>query len=145
MKKSLKSAALLTLALLMLATGVYVPFRTAEAAMMYNNTLSTSVYCSVDSAGTLSAVLNVTGKKGTTTRIETELYVEKKTLGVFWTRVDIGYTNNLWIDSTTNYKYNNTFSTSLDSTGTYRVTVKFTVYGTGGIPDEITQTKTIVY
>ena len=145
MKKSLKSAALLTLALLMLVTGVYAPFRTAEAAMMYNNATSATIDATIDPSGHLQASLLVLGINGRTTRIDVELYVEKKVMGIFWSRVDIGYTNNTWIDSTTNTDYNNSFLTQLSSGGTYRVTATFTIWGNGGGNDIIVKTDTATY
>ena len=66
-------------------------------------------------------------------------------MGIFWTRVNIGYTNNVWHDSTTSYIYSNYFEFQLTSTGTYRVTVTYTVSGTGGPADVITLTDILTY
>ena len=140
-----KRGTLLILAALMLVVGMMIPYRDAEAAMTYNNTLSANISCAVDSSGCLQASLAVSGIKGKTTRIKAELYVEKRVLGMFWSRVDIGYNNNIWEDSTTNHTYYNTFNTDLPSNGTYRTTVTFTVSGSGGTDDIIVKTSTITY
>lgn len=141
-----KRGTLLILAALMLVVGMMIPYRNAEAAMTYNNTNYASLTCSVNPAtGELQASLNVDGKKGITSQIETELYVEKQILGIIWKRVDIGCVNNLWIDSTTSYHYTNTFSTILSSSGTYRIVVKYTVSGSGGPSDVIMKTENISY
>ena len=87
--------------------------------------------------------MQVMGIKGKTTRIEVELYVEKRVLGIFWSRIDIGTPNNVWTDAVNAYQYNNTFSTQLSSTGTYRVTVQFSVYGSGGSTDVIPKEETL--
>ena len=145
MNNTLTRAAFFALALLTLVMGVIVPLRKAEAAIMYNNTISASLDCSVNVNGVLSAVLHVTGIKGTTSSISVELYVEKRVLGIFWKKVDIGCTNNIWTDSTTNSTYSHVFSHALTSTGTYRVTVTYTVSGSGGTDDVITIRDTVTY
>lgn len=133
------------LAVLTLVMSIFVPLNKASAATTYNNTNRANLYASVSSNGRLSASLSVLGIKGITTKIEVSLYVEKRILGLFWSRVDIGCDDNVWEDSTTNYYYNNTFSCDLSSTGTYRVTVTYTVSGTGGASDVITKTDTVTY
>lgn len=144
MSTSTKRAALLAMALLTLAMNVLVPIRKIEAATTYNNTISANLNCSMNS-GELSAYLDVTGIKGTTTQISVELYVEKRVLGIFWKKVNIGYPNNVWTDSVSGYLYSNVFTTQLSSTGTYRTTVTYTVSGSGGTPDEITLRSTVAY
>ena len=144
MYSMVKRVSVFALALLTFVMGIVVPFRKAEAAMMYNNTNHASLSASITD-GKLLASLNVMGIKGKTTKIETELYVEKRVLGLFWSRVDIGCTDNVWHDTTTNYYYSHTFDHDLNSTGTYRVTVTYTGTGTGGSDDVITLTDTTTY
>ena len=145
MYSMVKRVSVFALALLTLVMGVVVPYRRAEAATTYNNTISASILCNINLNGCLGASLSVTGMKGKTTKISVELYVEKKVLGVFWSRVNIGCPNNVWTDSTTGTNYSNTFSFDLSSTGTYRVTVTFTVSGSGGSDDIIVKTSTVTY
>lgn len=133
------------LAVVMLVMSIAVPFEKAEAAMTYNNTMSANLYCNIESNGHLCANMDVTGYKNRTTSIHVELYVEKRVLGIFWSRVEIGYTNNTWIDSTTSYIYSGVFDTALPSTGTYRTTVTYTITGTGGSDDVIVKTDTVTY
>ena len=140
-----KRGTIIMLAALIIVVGVVVPFRNSKAAILYHNTASATVSTTINSNGKLQTTLNVVGINGVTTQIETELYVEKSILGIFWERVDIGYTNDLWLDSTTSYLYSNTFTTNLSSSGTYRVSVKFIVSGTGGSTDIITKTNTVTY
>ena len=72
-------------------------------------------------------------------------YVEKRTLGFFWTRVDIGQPNNQWYDVVYDYMYIGSHSFQLNSHGTYRITVTYVISGTGGEPDIITRTITKTY
>ena len=143
MYSMVKRVSVFALALLTLVMGVVVPYRRAEAAIMYNNTLSSSINCTVNTSGKLNAQLRVAGITNVTTKIAVELYVEKRILGLFWSRVDIGCEDNIWRDSTTNYYYTHTFSYQLNSSGTYRVTVTYTVSGTNGANDIITLTDTV--
>ena len=112
--------------------------RTASAAMNYNNAVNATADSYFASNGKIHAELSVSGIAGTTTSIEADLYVEKRIMGVFWKKVDIGCTNNVWHDATTSYNYSNDFISPVLSSGTYRVNVTFTVSGSGGSPDVIT-------
>lgn len=117
----------------------------AKAAITYHNTTNTSLTCSINSSGKLHADLTVKGISGTTTLIEADLYVEIRLLGSIWARINIGYPNDVWHDSTTSYNYSNYFEHQLTVHGTYRVSVTYTVSGTGGSPDVIPKTSTAVY
>lgn len=52
--------------------------------------------------------------------------------------MDIGQSNNQWVDTVYNHRYYGTHSFKLPSKGIYRVTVKYQIYGTGGPADKIT-------
>lgn len=145
MNTMIKRGTMFALAFLMLVTSMLVPIRKAKAATAYYNTASASLNCNINSSGHLTASMSVTGYKGVTTKISVELYIEKKILGIFWTRVDIGCTDNIWKDSKTGFSYSNTFPFDLTSGGTYRVTATYTVSGTGGTDDIIVRTDTATY
>mgnify|MGYP007070251791 CR=1 FL=1 len=145
MYSMVKRVSVFALALLTLVMGVVVPFRRATAMTTYNNATNATLTSSINSDGRLQALLTATGIKNKTTQIKVKLYVEKRILGIFWSKVDIGYPDNTWTDSTTSYLYSYSFSTNLPSNGTYRVTVEFTFSGTGGADDIINCTDTITY
>lgn len=144
MKTIYKKGLVVLLAALTLVLSVFVYSERTEAAVMYNNAINATLNCSIGSSGYLQAVMSGTGIIGTS-RISVELYVEKKVLLFFWKRVDIGYPDNLWTDYTTNNYYNRSFTTTLSSSGTYRVTVTYTFSGSGGPDDIITRTATSSY
>lgn len=135
--------------LILLLCTVFMTFggycKKASAAITYNNTASATMVSDIYSNGKLHVDLSVLGIQGITTQIEADLYVEKRVLGIFWKRVNIGYPNNVWHDSTTSYNFTNYFEFQLSSTGTYRVTVTYTVTGKGGSPDVITMSETKTY
>ena len=145
MKNAIKRGIALALSLLTLLAFFAVPISRVSAATTYNNTTSVTMNTSISSAGLLNTSLHVSGKSGITSKIHVELYVEKRILGIFWSRVDIGTPDNIWTDSITGCTYNNTFSTQLNSTGTFRVTAEFTVYGSGGAADIIDKENTASY
>lgn len=127
-------------------TAFAVRAHTAEVVTpYYNNTLSARTTISISSTGELSVVNAYHGFQGVTTRAVITTYVEKKVLGLFWTRVDIGTTDDQWVDTINDYYYTGGHSIQLSSKGTYRVTVSFKIYGSGGTADEIECQETKTY
>ena len=88
---------------------------------------------------------NYTGNSSTTSKAVITTYIEKQFLFIFWTRVDIGTTDNKWTQTVNNYRYTGTRTFKLPSTGTYRTTVVYEVYGSGGSADTITCQDEITY
>lgn len=116
-----------------------------EITPRYNNVSSATMNTSVTSNGTLTINYKYSGSSSITTKAIITTYIEKQFLGIFWTRVDIGTTNNEWVQTVNNYKYNGSRTFSLPSSGTYRTTVTYKIYGTGGSADEITCQDTVTY
>lgn len=146
MKKHLKKLISLILFICMLtATLSSATIYGSEITPRYNNTSSASLNTSVNSNGTLTISYNCQGYSTTTTKIVITTYIEKQFLFLFWTRVDIGTTNNEWSQTINNYKHTGTRTFTLPSTGTYRTTVTYKVYGSGGSADEIIREHTVTY
>ena len=120
-----------------------VPISQVSAAMpeeimpMYNNVNSAITNMSISDSGLMTISYKYNGYSSVTTRGVVTTYIEKRTLGLFWTRVNNGQPNNEWVDTIEYYKYVGTRNYKLSSTGTYRVTVKYEIYGTGGSADVI--------
>ena len=100
-------------------------------------------------AGVFSGVLNIhnsytvssnTGFTSATIRT----YVERKTLGLFWVKVDNGQPDKTWVDTSTSINYSKSYTLTLSQTGTYRVTAEYTFYGSSG-SESITKQKTVTY
>ena len=140
-----KRGVCLILLLCMVFVSMVGYMNSAKAATTYYNTTSASVNCFIHSNGKIRTELSLHGIKDITTRIQADVYIEKSFLGIFWTRVNIGYPNNVWHDSTTDFNYFNWFDVQLSSSGTYRVTATYTVSGTGGSDDIITIMDTTTY
>lgn len=111
----------------------------AEAVPFYNNVINTDSSASISSSGMLTVTNSYSGINSVTSKAVITTYVEKKVLGIFWSRVEIGQTNDEWVDTVYNYKYSGSHSIQLSSTGTYRVNVEYVIYGSGGSADTITR------
>lgn len=107
-------------------------------APFYNNVASATATININGSGKLTIGYKYSGYSSITTKAVITTYIEKKTLGLFWKRVDIGKTNNEWIDTINDYRYTGSRTHQLSSSGTYRVTVIYNIYGSGGSADEIT-------
>lgn len=116
-----------------------------EITPRYNNVLTADATTTVADNGTLSIKYHYSGISGTTSKAVITTYIEKQFLFFFWTKVDIGTTNNEWIQTVNNYRYTGTRTFTLPSNGTYRTTVIYEVYGSGGSSDKITCQDEVTY
>lgn len=139
--------------LLVLCMGI-VPFSTVNAAEgqissyslgsgteimpLYNNVSSVSSTMSISSSGKMEILYQYAGFPSTTTKAVITTYIEKRTLGIFWKRVDIGETDDQWVDTINDYRYNGVRTYQLSDSGTYRVTITYKIYGSGGSADTVT-------
>ena len=103
----------------------------------FNNTMMTSSNFTITTSGeaTVTATYNAYRDRFTSARVTS--YIEKRTLGIFWSRVDIGQPNNEWVDTSTEYADIFGHVIQLTKTGTYRATVVYEISGTGGATDVI--------
>ena len=112
---------------------------TQEGVMpRYNNVGSATANASISSSGKLTITYHYSGSSSVTTKAVITTYIEKKFLGLFWRRVDIGTTDDQWVDTINDYRYTGSRTHQLSSSGTYRITVIYKIYGSGGSADEIT-------
>ena len=138
MKKTVKklSALLLTICLLVVPT-LSVPASAAEITPYFNNVTMASINMNIDNKGVMTIVYDYVGNPSITEKAVITTYIEKKTLGLFWTRVDIGEPDDQWVDTINNYHYNAYRKVQLSSSGTYRIKGNYKIYGNGGAPDVI--------
>lgn len=136
------------MALLLIILGTFFVSASAnnEGIMpCYNNTAGTSTNFVISTTGKATISAAYDGIQGTTTRVTITSYIEKRTLGLFWSKVDIGETNNEWVDTSSRYYNAFVHEFQLPSTGTYRATVVYEISGTGGATDVIDFEKTLTY
>lgn len=107
------------------------------ASPYLNNGINATTNFTISSSGRATVQVEYSGIKGTTTKVTSTIYLQKKILGLFWTTVDIGTTNDQWVDSSTRYEGYFIHSFQLESTGTYRAVFKVVFSGSGGADDVI--------
>ena len=103
----------------------------------YNNVATVTTNMGINDSGKMTINYKYSGSSSITTKAVITTYIEKKFLGLFWRRVDIGTTDDQWVDTINDYRYTGSRTYQLSSTGTYRVTVVYKIYGSGGSADEI--------
>ena len=79
------------------------------------------------------------------THITVETYIQKRSLGFIWTKVDNGETDKTWVDTSTVDHGYFSHGLQLDATGTYRAVFKITFSGTGADDDVIENKIEAVY
>lgn len=142
MKKQIKDLFVFALVALLLAfpfcsISVFAEAAQRDVTSYYNNTISTATHMNISSSGKMTISYKYSGYASITNKAVITTYIEKKTLGLFWSRIDIGTSNDEWIDTISNYKYTGSRKYQLPSSGTYRVTVIYKIYGSGGAADKI--------
>lgn len=90
--------------------------------LYYNNTAKTTTSFVISSSGLATVNLSYTGLQGVTSRATITTYLEKKTLGLLWTRVDLDNSSDKWVDTSTKCIYATSHSIQLNEEGSYRVT-----------------------
>lgn len=95
--------------------------------------------------GLAELAINYTGNSSSFTDITVESYIQKRSLGFIWTKVDINEENNTWIDTSTDTSGIFRHQLQLNSTGTYRAVFKITFAGNGGADDVIEDKIEAVY
>ena len=143
MKNQLRKILSLALALCFFAVPVTVAAATAGgtvASPWYYNATNASAYVDITANGVLSVDYDFTGKSGYTTSVNVDIEIEKLS-GNSWVDVDDGQ----WNTTIYQVSYSGTRRFLVNHKGTYRATVTFTFYGTGGPADELVKYATGVY
>lgn len=111
-------------------------FASNEGIMpLYTNAITVESVFNIDENGKANVSYSCFGYEGICTGIEVEVKIQKKVF-FWWTDVDGAY----WTDETSEVYYAGDHNIQLNSKGTYKATVVFTVYGVSGEPDVITNT-----
>lgn len=101
----------------------------ASCDYMYSPDLTLYVTCSYG-----------VGANSGVTRVDVTAYVEKRSLLLFWNKVDIGQPNNEWTDTCYGLSGTAYFSAQLPASGTYRVTYIMEIYKGSTLVETIEQT-----
>lgn len=141
MKKQIRKITWLLLiatlsAVLLLSGTLEIYAKTAEEINPYYiNVDNTNFNLLVTSSGATFEV-NYKGKS-TFSRAELFVKLQKKTLGIFWSTVDIPGSDDIWKGSSTLQTCTFFDTLPIDGTGTYRAVFTLNIYGTDGTVEEI--------
>ena len=148
MKKILKKWAALGLAVLLVWSSwitVYAASADNEIMPLYNTNISVDSIPNLSSTGRLTVTNTYGVNDSRVTQVVITSYVEKRSLLLFWDRVDIGTTNDEWVAYGGNGDFAKTFSAQMPGSGTYRVTTTFDVYSGTTLLDSISGTSKLSY
>ncbi len=115
-----------------------MPVMATDIMPYYNNVGYVDTLASISDSGVLKVSYDYVGNSDTTKAVINTL-VEKKTLLFFWKDVAE------WTDTVYDVTYYDTATLQLEDKGTYRVTVEYTFYGTGGAADTVTHEFEVKY
>ena len=145
-KKRKKVLAQFVCVLLLLAS--VVPARAAQPQMEISPLYAEPIVCALSANISATNVLiaepeYTVNNLQTVTSVTIRTYVEKRSLLVIWNTVDIGEANDEWVDYGGTETFIASHTVQLPSSGTYRVTSVFEVYGGSTLIDTIEVTKTV--
>ncbi len=86
--------------------------------------LSITFYIGPSGAAALS--FSVSNSIKSPSQLTITSYIEKRSLGVFWSKVDIGVQDDQWVERTSKKFYSATHAADVSEDGVYRATVKVT-------------------
>lgn len=128
---------LLTVATLVSCMTIYSSADDYEIQPYYINIASASTSFNITSSGLARAGVTYYGYDNEISYVKCEIYLEKRFLGLFWNRVDIGVTDDVWIDYSYTVDGSIFHEIQLSDTGTYRAVFNVTIYGKSGANDVI--------
>lgn len=147
MKKKLKKLFAMVLTGLVVLSAVTGPAYAAQpqpdVSPLYAVPISVDCGSSIDDDNVLYTTAAYDIGNAEYTRIKITIYVEKRSLLVLWNRVDIGQTNNQWVDYCYGWHNDVDHFAQMPSSGTYRVTTTFEVLNGSEVVETITKTTTV--
>ena len=126
-----------------LVLSLTVPSFAVEARLSHG--VSADLLFGITDTGMAEVSADYVGNNTSFTSVTIETYIQKRTLGFIWTKVDNGEVDKTWVDTSTEQMYYFSHHLQLDDTGTYRAVFKITFSGTGAEDDVITEKIVCVY
>lgn len=116
--------------------GMTLPVYASNARMNHAVDYNTVFY--IDSSGVAETNMSYVGNGTTFTNVTVETYIQKRSLGLIWTKVDNGEPDKTWVDNSSSVSDSFSHDLKLDSAGTYRAVFKITFSGSTASDDVIT-------
>lgn len=147
MKKTVKPVCSLILACVLFFSAIIPAYAAVPnvpvVSPQYTVFTSANVIGNISDDLLLSATSTFSVDSSQVTRVTITTYVEKRTLLLFWNRVDIGQTNDEWVN-TYYSSYNSSYHAfQLSDSGTYRVTSTFRAYNGSTLLETIERSVTL--
>ena len=137
------------LTLILISSSLHLTVAAEETSSVIQPRLSNIYTCSVDFAitpsGFASVYFDYYGDPDVFESATAEIYLEKRFLGIFWSRVDIGVTDNVWVDVLYENDGYVDHTIQLEKTGTYRAKFKLTFTGTNTADDVLEEVVQATY
>lgn len=140
--KNLKRILLVLLCLTMLMSAT-LPTCAAEPRLSHGVVASYDFGITTD--GVAELVVTYAGNDTSFTGITMETYIQKRSLGFIWTKVDNGEVDKTWVDSSSDQAGVFVHTLQLSSKGTYRAVCTVTFSGTGAEDDVLVDKIEAVY
>lgn len=126
-----------------LACNLAVPTFAVDARLSHG--VDAELVFGITETGLAEASVDYIGNSTSFTSATVEIYIQKRTLGFIWTKVDNGEVDKTWVDRSTRQVDYFVHHLQLEETGTYRAVFKITFSGTGAEDDVITEKMQDVY
>ncbi|MBE6619764.1 MAG: hypothetical protein E7625_00160 [Ruminococcaceae bacterium] len=139
-KKTFLTLLMATLILWTMCVSVYASDTGTGISPRLDNCHDASMVFSVLDPGVAHFAVDYNGNAATFTQAKLTVTFQKKFLGLFWRKVDIGTTNNEWVGYCTDLRGSFYDTVTMDGTGTYRANFTLEIYGTSGTTDVIEKT-----
>ena len=148
MEKKQRTWVTLILTILLVCTMLTPAYATPiadEIMPRLNTNINATSIRNLSSTGVLSVTNTYSVNDSQVTKVVVTTYVEKRNLLLFWDQVDIGTTNNEWVDYGSNGYFSKSHSAQMPSSGTYRITTIFDVYNGSALLDSIEKISKLNY
>ncbi len=114
-------------------------------APAFNNCVTCVFGFHINSQGVANIDVEYNGFPDRFTRCQITAKIQKRVLGIFWKRVDIGLPDNYWVSISSDVNGYFFRGFQLSETGTYRAVIVLEVYGVDDTIDKIEETIEAVY
>ncbi len=111
----------------------------AEAVPAYDH-CATCDLCFYIEDGLAYVYVDYNANNTTFTYMQSSVKIQKRFLGIFWSTVDIGLEDNLWVETSTEDSTLLRATFPIEDLGTYRAVFDIDFYGTTDVVDEIDHT-----
>ena len=111
----------------------------AAMPLSFVDIYNSSITFFVSDSGTATLMYTVSGHSGSG-KITVKSYIERKSFGIFWSRIELSDGSREWTDTSMGVYMSNTHTLRVDKEGTYRATVVIYVDG-----ESLTKTSVFEY